>query len=46
VSPDRVRSRLSSFQQGFRAARDDITEGRALPAASSGPANEDREEGA
>jgi signal transduction histidine kinase len=32
VSPDRVRSRLSSFQQGFRAARDDISGGRALPA--------------
>ncbi|WP_188190774.1 sensor histidine kinase [Nonomuraea sp. SYSU D8015] len=41
VSPDRVRSRLSSFQQGFRAARDDISEGRAF---SSGPRN-DREEG-
>ncbi|MFI7126428.1 nitrate- and nitrite sensing domain-containing protein [Nonomuraea sp. NPDC050153] len=34
VSPDRVRSRLSSFQQGFRAARDDISEGRTYP---SGP---------
>ncbi|MFI7638177.1 nitrate- and nitrite sensing domain-containing protein [Nonomuraea sp. NPDC049400] len=34
VSPERVRSRLSSFQQGFRAARDDISEGRAYP---SGP---------
>jgi hypothetical protein len=43
VSPDRVRNRLSSFQQGFRAARDDISEGRAF---SSGPRNEDREEGA
>jgi hypothetical protein len=43
VSPDRVRSRLSSFQQGFRAARDDITEGRAQP---SGPRPIDsREEG-
>jgi hypothetical protein len=43
VSPDRIRNRLSSFQQGFRAARDDITGGRALP---SGPSNNDREEGA
>ncbi|MEV0378916.1 nitrate- and nitrite sensing domain-containing protein [Nonomuraea sp. NPDC050643] len=43
VSPDRVRNRLSSFQQGFRAARDDITEGRAFP---SGPKNSEREEGA
>ncbi|MEW1843894.1 nitrate- and nitrite sensing domain-containing protein [Nonomuraea angiospora] len=43
VSPDRIRNRLSSFQQGFRAARDDITEGRAFP---SGPRNNDREEGA
>ncbi|MEU8142922.1 nitrate- and nitrite sensing domain-containing protein [Nonomuraea sp. NPDC048901] len=34
VSPDRVRSRLSSFQQGFRAARDDISEGRAHPTGS------------
>ncbi|MFC4013063.1 nitrate- and nitrite sensing domain-containing protein [Nonomuraea purpurea] len=34
VSPERVRSRLSSFQQGFRAARDDISEGRTY---SSGP---------
>ncbi|MEV4894025.1 nitrate- and nitrite sensing domain-containing protein [Nonomuraea sp. NPDC055795] len=34
VSPDRVRSRLSSFQQGFRAARDDISEGRAYPPGS------------
>jgi hypothetical protein len=34
VSPERVRSRLSSFQQGFRAARDDISEGRTYP---SGP---------
>ncbi|MEU8252401.1 ATP-binding protein, partial [Nonomuraea sp. NPDC048916] len=43
VSPDRVRSRLSSFQQGFRAARDDISEGKAYP---SGPRNvESREEG-
>ncbi|SEM16165.1 nitrate- and nitrite sensing domain-containing protein [Nonomuraea pusilla] len=38
VSPDRVRSRLSSFQQGFRAARDDITEGRTFqPGAPGGP---------
>ncbi|MEU4230430.1 nitrate- and nitrite sensing domain-containing protein [Nonomuraea sp. NPDC026600] len=44
VSPDRVRSRLSSFQQGFRAARDDITEGRAYPAGSR-PVDS-REEGA
>jgi signal transduction histidine kinase len=43
VSPDRVRNRLSSFQQGFRAARDDISEGRAF---SSGSRNDDREEGA
>ncbi|MFG2073526.1 sensor histidine kinase [Nonomuraea maritima] len=52
VSPDRVRNRLSSFQQGFRAARDDISEGRAYPAGSSGaqgrsgPKNSDREEDA
>ncbi|GAA3150385.1 nitrate- and nitrite sensing domain-containing protein [Nonomuraea roseoviolacea] len=32
VSPDRVRNRLSSFQQGFRAAREDINEGKAYPA--------------
>ncbi|GAA3593614.1 hypothetical protein GCM10022419_090780 [Nonomuraea rosea] len=43
VSPDRVRSRLSSFQQGFRAARDDISEGRTY---SSGSRNDSREEGA
>ncbi|MFC4114643.1 nitrate- and nitrite sensing domain-containing protein [Nonomuraea zeae] len=43
VSPDRVRSRLSSFQQGFRAARDDISEGRTY---SSGPMNNSRDEGA
>ncbi|MEV1171367.1 nitrate- and nitrite sensing domain-containing protein [Nonomuraea sp. NPDC049784] len=43
VSPDRVRSRLSSFQQGFRAARDDISEGRAY---GSGPRSDSREEGA
>ncbi|MFC6558054.1 sensor histidine kinase [Nonomuraea cavernae] len=43
VSPDRIRNRLSSFQQGFRAARDDITEGKAYP---SDPRNADREEGA
>ncbi|MFI6480149.1 nitrate- and nitrite sensing domain-containing protein [Nonomuraea sp. NPDC050663] len=42
-APDRVRSRLSSFQQGFRAARADLTEGRAYPA---GPGHvESREEG-
>ncbi|HEX4811514.1 MAG TPA: nitrate- and nitrite sensing domain-containing protein [Nonomuraea sp.] len=29
LSPDRVRSRLASYQQGFRAARDDISMGRA-----------------
>ncbi|KAB8197091.1 HAMP domain-containing protein [Nonomuraea phyllanthi] len=54
VSPDRIRNRLSSFQQGFRAARDDITEGRAFqpgagPAGSSGSSgarNNEREEGA
>jgi hypothetical protein len=43
VSPDRVRSRLSSFQQGFRAARDDISEGRTYP---SGSRSDSREEGA
>ncbi|MFG1707649.1 nitrate- and nitrite sensing domain-containing protein [Nonomuraea sp. M3C6] len=43
VSPDRVRSRLSSFQQGFRAARDDISEGRTYP---SGPRSDSRDEGA
>ncbi|MEV5504069.1 nitrate- and nitrite sensing domain-containing protein [Nonomuraea fuscirosea] len=42
VSPDRIRNRLSSFQQGFRAARDDITDGKAFPA---GPENNEREEG-
>ncbi|MGW4801843.1 ATP-binding protein, partial [Nonomuraea sp. NPDC004297] len=42
VSPERVRSRLSSFQQGFRAARDDISEGRSY---SSGPRSlENRDE--
>ncbi|WP_158088700.1 nitrate- and nitrite sensing domain-containing protein [Thermoactinospora rubra] len=42
-SPERVRSRLSSFQQGFRAARADISEGRAY---QSGPRHVDsREEG-
>jgi hypothetical protein len=49
VSPDRVRNRLSSFQQGFRAARDDITEGRAFssgPPGRPGPNSSDREEGA
>ncbi|MGI5283266.1 nitrate- and nitrite sensing domain-containing protein [Nonomuraea polychroma] len=43
ISPDRVRSRLSSFQQGFRAARDDISEGRAY---GSGPRSNSRDEGA
>ncbi|WP_219495591.1 sensor histidine kinase [Nonomuraea coxensis] len=43
VSPERVRSRLSSFQQGFRAARDDISEGRTY---GSGPRSDSREEGA
>ncbi|WP_113699363.1 nitrate- and nitrite sensing domain-containing protein [Nonomuraea lactucae] len=44
VSPDRVRSRLSSFQQGFRAARDDISDGKSYP---TGPKNGDSgEEGA
>ncbi|MEU0570034.1 nitrate- and nitrite sensing domain-containing protein [Nonomuraea sp. NPDC005983] len=43
VSPDQVRSRLSSFQQGFRAAREDISEGRAN---TNGPRPVDsREEG-
>ncbi|MEV4067042.1 sensor histidine kinase [Nonomuraea dietziae] len=28
ISPERVRNRFSSFQQGLRAARDDIGEGR------------------
>ncbi len=37
VSPDRVRSRLSSFQQGFRAARDDINGGRANAGPGFGP---------
>ncbi|MFI7697508.1 nitrate- and nitrite sensing domain-containing protein [Nonomuraea sp. NPDC049480] len=46
VSPDRVRNRLSSFQQGFRAARDDISEGRALPSSPSSRWSDDREEGA
>ncbi|GGS94246.1 hypothetical protein GCM10010176_042620 [Nonomuraea spiralis] len=51
VSPDRVRNRLSSFQQGFRAARDDITEGKAFQPGPRGsyngePHNSDREEGA
>ncbi|WP_336208244.1 sensor histidine kinase [Nonomuraea sp. LPB2021202275-12-8] len=44
VSPDRVRSRLSSFQQGFRAARDDISGGRAQPPGQRN--HENREEGA
>ncbi|GAB2965289.1 sensor histidine kinase [Nonomuraea fastidiosa] len=44
ISPERVRSRLSSFQQGFRAARDDISEGRTY---GSGPRdNSSRNEGA
>ncbi|MFB4265729.1 nitrate- and nitrite sensing domain-containing protein [Nonomuraea sp. GTA35] len=43
VSPERVRSRLSSFQQGFRAARDDISEGRTY---GSGPRSDSRDEGA
>jgi signal transduction histidine kinase len=43
VSPDRIRSRLSSFQQGFRAARDDLSEGRAYPPGSKNV--ESREEG-
>ncbi|MFG1949426.1 nitrate- and nitrite sensing domain-containing protein [Nonomuraea sp. NPDC048826] len=39
VSPDRTRTRLSSFQQGFRAAREDITGGRAsAPAPPPSPA--------
>ncbi|MEV4801098.1 nitrate- and nitrite sensing domain-containing protein [Nonomuraea sp. NPDC049421] len=46
VSPDRVRNRLSSFQQGFRAARDDITEGRAFPSGPSGSKENEREEDA
>ncbi|MFF0862375.1 nitrate- and nitrite sensing domain-containing protein [Nonomuraea sp. NPDC003560] len=51
VSPDRVRNRLSSFQQGFRAARDDITEGRAFQPGPRGSYNgeahnSEREEGA
>ncbi|MFI7616970.1 nitrate- and nitrite sensing domain-containing protein [Nonomuraea terrae] len=47
VSPDRVRNRLSSFQQGFRAARDDITEGKAFssgPPSRPGLNNSDREQ--
>ncbi|MFC7031451.1 nitrate- and nitrite sensing domain-containing protein [Nonomuraea rubra] len=43
VSPERVRSRLSSFQQGFRAARDDISEGRTY---GSGSRSDSRDEGA
>ncbi|MFI7128847.1 nitrate- and nitrite sensing domain-containing protein [Nonomuraea sp. NPDC050153] len=31
ISADRVRSRLSSFQQGYRSARDDISMGMAAP---------------
>ncbi|MFG1698786.1 nitrate- and nitrite sensing domain-containing protein [Nonomuraea sp. NPDC049309] len=46
ISPDRVRSRLSSFQQGFRAARDDISEGRAFSSGPSGPKENEREEDA
>ncbi|MFI6709760.1 nitrate- and nitrite sensing domain-containing protein [Nonomuraea sp. NPDC050478] len=42
ISPDRVRSRLASFQKGFRAARDDISEGRA----NVSDPRENREEGA
>ncbi|WP_327102186.1 sensor histidine kinase [Nonomuraea glycinis] len=45
ISPDRVRSRLSSFQQGFRAARDDISGGRA-PQPGQQRNHENREEGA
>ncbi|MEU7005029.1 nitrate- and nitrite sensing domain-containing protein [Nonomuraea sp. NPDC046570] len=42
ISPDRVRSRFASFQQGYRAARGDINDGR-YP---SGPRSLDsREEG-
>ncbi|WP_336208250.1 sensor histidine kinase [Nonomuraea sp. LPB2021202275-12-8] len=37
VSPDRVRSRLSNFQQGFRAAREDINGGRAGGSGFGGP---------
>ncbi|MGN9782208.1 nitrate- and nitrite sensing domain-containing protein [Nonomuraea sp. ZG12] len=37
VSPDRVRSRLSNFQQGFRAAREDINGGRATGSGFGGP---------
>ena len=45
LSPERVRNRLASFQKGFRAARDEISEGRAAFAAE--PRNvENREEGA
>ncbi|MDA0635394.1 nitrate- and nitrite sensing domain-containing protein [Nonomuraea sp. MCN248] len=45
ISPERVRNRLASFQKGFRAARDDLSEGRASLA--SDPRNaESREEGA
>ncbi|MEU7004968.1 nitrate- and nitrite sensing domain-containing protein [Nonomuraea sp. NPDC046570] len=42
ISPDRVRSRFSSFQQGYRAARGDINEGR-YPGGSKSVDN--REEG-
>ncbi|MEU7739022.1 nitrate- and nitrite sensing domain-containing protein [Nonomuraea sp. NPDC049158] len=41
ISPDRARNRLASFQKGLRAAREDISTGRAP---STGPMN--REQGA
>ncbi|MEU7830046.1 nitrate- and nitrite sensing domain-containing protein [Nonomuraea sp. NPDC049129] len=36
ISPDRARNRLASFQKGLRAAREDISQGRAP---STGPMN-------
>ncbi|MFI7445733.1 nitrate- and nitrite sensing domain-containing protein [Nonomuraea indica] len=47
VSPDRVRNRLSSFQQGFRAAREDINDGKSYPdGPGDGSPGDSREEGA
>ncbi|MEV6158042.1 hypothetical protein AB0L53_47650, partial [Nonomuraea sp. NPDC052129] len=39
LSPDRARNRLASFQKGLRAAREDISQGRAP---STGPVNMER----
>ncbi|MBB6351901.1 signal transduction histidine kinase [Nonomuraea muscovyensis] len=47
VSPDRVRNRLASFQQGFRAAREDINDGKSYPSGpGDGTSDDSREEGA